>query len=95
MKLLSTRISLAVVVLAVAFVFGVPLAVADNCNGNGIEGDRETLIRAGNYGYDDEVNSEDFAAVADDLVAPSQSAMGSAVACTEPCQWPLAGIRTP
>ncbi len=60
-----------ILILILALVPAIPVVAAD-CNGNGIDDSQETLIRAGDYDYDADVDLDDFAALAANLAGPGQ-----------------------
>ena len=72
MNLISTRIKTTALLLPVAF--SVAPAIATDCNGDGIEDDQETLIRAGDYAAAAELDAGDFAALASDFARPGEPA---------------------
>ncbi len=93
MNLLSTRINATALLLAIAF--GVPPAIAADCDGNGIEDSGETLIRTGDYDFDADADLDDSAALAPNLAGPGEPAPGSADACTKSRPWLVARTQTP
>ncbi len=72
MNLQSMRANTAALLMTIALAFGVAPAIAADCNGNGIDDSLETLIRAGDYDYDADVDADDFAALAANLAGPGE-----------------------
>ncbi len=60
-----------ILILILALVPAIRVIAAD-CNGNGIDDSLETLIRAGDYDYDADVDADDFAALAANLAGPGE-----------------------
>ncbi len=60
-----------ILILILALLPTVP-AVADDCNGNGIDDSQESLLRAGDYDYDADVDADDFAALAANVAGPGE-----------------------
>ncbi len=60
-----------ILILILALVPAIRVIAAD-CNGNGIDDSQETLIRAGDYDYDADVDADDFAALAANVAGPGE-----------------------